>query len=383
MDYINAKEVVALTSDLVKIDSENPSIYEKEISEFISQKLKEIGLKVSVHEFVPGRASVVGELPGKKEFPTLMFNGHTDTVPIGDRSSWTVDPLGGRVVHEKIYGRGAADMKGGIAAMISACRTLVNSGVKLSGNLMLTFVGDEEVKGMGIQDLLHRGYKADYAVVGEPTSLQVQPAHRGVVNIKIVSRGKACHASTPHKGHNAIYDMSKVCLGLKDLSLIYEEKKHPLLGVPTINVGTIHGGIKSNIVPDYCEIMVDRRLIPGEKIEEVVWEIERAISGKAIQGGNIKVEVDQVSEPSETPLDERVVVEARKAVSNVTGKDNGISGFVASSDMRFLVNYGKIPTVILGPGSLDQAHIIDEYIDIDQVVNATKIYALLSVNMLK
>ena len=336
-----------------------------------------------MHEFAPGRASVVGELRGEKESSTMMFNGHIDTVPIGDRSSWTVDPLKGEVIRGKIYGRGAADMKGGIAAMIAACRTLVNSGVKLGGNLMLTFVGDEEVKGMGVQDLLHRGYKADYAVVGEPTSLRVQTAHRGVANIRIVSRGKACHASTPQKGHNAIYDMSKVCLVLKDLSLIYKEKKHPLLGMPTINVGTIHGGVKSNIVPDYCEIMVDRRLIPGEKVKEVVREIERAIAGSSIQGGNIRVDVDQVSEPSETPPDERIVVEARKAVSNVTGKDNGISGFVASSDMRFLVNYGKIPTIILGPGNLDQAHIADEYIDIDQVVDATKIYALLSVNMLK
>ncbi|MEM4091249.1 MAG: M20/M25/M40 family metallo-hydrolase [Thermoplasmatales archaeon] len=171
-----------------------------------------------MHEFISSRPSVVGILEGEKYGLTLMLNGHLDTVPIGDRSSWSVDPFGGEIIDGKIYGRGATDMKGGVAAMISASHAVIKSVLNLRGKLLLTFVADEEGRGMGIQDLLHNGYRFDFAVIGEPTGLKVRTAHRGVANIKIVSKGKVYHASTPQKGHNAIYDMSRVCLVLEELT---------------------------------------------------------------------------------------------------------------------------------------------------------------------
>ena len=365
-----------MTRQLIRIPSENPPGGEGEIAEFIAEKLKDLGLTVRVYEFKPGRPSVVGLLSGVNEKPTLMFNGHIDTVPVGDKDLWSVYPFEGVLRDGRIYGRGAADMKGALAAMIASVKAIVESEVNLRGRLILTFVADEEVTGYGTRDLIRRGYRADFAIVGEPNELNVQTAHKGVLWLKVVTRGKAAHASIPHQGVNAIYRMADFCLALEKMNSLLAEKKHTLLGPPTINVGTIKGGIKTNIVPDYCEVTIDRRLIPGEKPIDVKREIEETLESLGGKTSKLQtqVEVINVAEPSETPQDELIVQVARKAVREVIGRDPGVTGFTATCDMRFLVNEAGIPTIILGPGSLRQAHVIDEYVEVEQVINAAKIY---------
>ena len=338
--------------------------------------MKDLGLTVRVYEFKPGRPSVVGLLSGVKEKPTLMFNGHMDTVPVGDKDLWSVDPFEGVLRDGRIYGRGAADMKGALAAMIASVKAIVESEVRLRGRLILTFVADEEVTGYGTRDLIRRGYRADFAIVGEPNELNVQTAHKGVLWLKVVTRGKAAHASVPHQGVNAIYRMADICLALEKMNSLLAGRKHSLLGSPTINVGTIKGGIKTNIVPDYCEITIDRRLIPGEKPIDVKQEIEETLESLGGKTSKLQFELEvlNLAEPSETPQDELIVQVARKAVKEVIGRDPGVTGFTATCDMRFLVNEAGIPTIILGPGSLRQAHVIDEYVEVEQVINAAKIY---------
>ena len=376
LEKIAADEIIELTRQLIRIPSENPPGGEGEIAEFIAEKLKDLGLTVRVYEFKPGRPSVVGLLSGVKEKPTLMFNGHMDTVPVGDKDLWSVEPFEGVLRDGRIYGRGAADMKGALAAMIASVKAIVESEVNLRGRLILTFVADEEVTGYGTRDLIRRGYRADFAIVGEPNELNVQTAHKGLLWLKVVIRGKAAHASIPHQGVNAIYRMADFCLALEKMNSLLAEKKHALLGPPTINVGTIKGGIKTNIVPDYCEITIDRRLIPGEKPVDVKREIEETLESLGGKTSKLQtqVEVINVAEPSETAQDELIVQVARKAVREVIGRDPGVTGFTATCDMRFLVNEAGIPTIILGPGSLRQAHVIDEYVEVEQVINAAKIY---------
>ena len=376
LEKIAADEIIELTRQLIRIPSENPPGGEGEIAEFIAEKLKDLGLTVRVYEFKPGRPSVVGLLSGVKEKPTLMFNGHMDTVPVGDKDLWSVEPFEGVLRDGRIYGRGAADMKGALAAMIASVKAIVESEVNLRGRLILTFVADEEVTGYGTRDLIRRGYRADFAIVGEPSELNVQTAHKGLLWLKVVIRGKAAHASIPHQGVNAIYRMADFCLALEKMNSLLAEKKHALLGPPTINVGTIKGGIKTNIVPDYCEITIDRRLIPGEKPVDVKREIEETLESLGGKTSKLQtqVEVINVAEPSETAQDELIVQVARKAVREVIGRDPGVTGFTATCDMRFLVNEAGIPTIILGPGSLRQAHVIDEYVEVEQVINAAKIY---------
>jgi len=377
LDKIDREEVVELTRQLVRIPSENPPGRESELAEFITEKHEELGLTVKVHEFKPRRPSVVGLLSGVEEEPTLMFNGHIDTVPVGDKDLWSVEPFEGILRDGKVYGRGAADMKGALAAMIVSAKAVVESSIKLKGRLILTFVADEEVTGYGTRDLVRRGYRANFAVVGEPSELKVQTAHKGLLWLKIGTKGKAAHASIPHHGVNAIYRMAEVCLALEKMNSLLEERRHPLLGSPTINVGTVKGGLKTNIVPDYCEITVDRRLIPGEKPMDAKQEIEETLKSLREKTSRFQVEIEviNVAEPSETSQHEPIVQIAREAVKEIIGRDPGVTGFTATCDMRFLVNEASIPTVILGPGSLQQAHIIDEYIEVEQIVDAAKIYA--------
>jgi succinyl-diaminopimelate desuccinylase len=377
-------EVIALTRQLIKIPSENPPGEEEAVSEFIAEKLKSIGLTVRFHEYKPNRPNVVGLLQGGKGKPILMFNGHTDTVPTGDKSLWTTDPFSADIRDGKIYGRGAADMKGALAAMISAAQAVVESSVKLKGTLIFSFVADEEVTGFGTKNLIDRGYRADFAVVGEPTELKVQTAHKGVVGLKIKTKGRAAHASMPNEGVNAIYGMSKICLALKEKQYGLMTKKHHLLGSPTINVGTIRGGLKTNMVPDHCEITVDRRLLPGESPENVKFEIDMLLDELKEHNPLLRVESEiiNVAEPSETHAHERVVKIAREAVKEIMKEDPGITGFIATCDMRFLVNQARIPTIILGPGNLRQAHTVDEYIETRQVLNGAKIYALIALKLL-
>jgi len=181
LEKIASDEIIELTRQLIRIPSENPPGGEGEIAEFIAEKLKDLGLTVRVYEFKPGRPSVVGLLSGVKEKPTLMFNGHMDTVPVGDKDLWSVEPFEGVLRDGRIYGRGAADMKGALAAMIASVKAIVESEVNLRGRLILTFVADEEVTGYGTRDLIRRGYRADFAIVGEPNELNVQTAHKGLL----------------------------------------------------------------------------------------------------------------------------------------------------------------------------------------------------------
>jgi acetylornithine deacetylase/succinyl-diaminopimelate desuccinylase family protein len=384
LESVDASKVIRLTRDLIRVSSENPPGSEKAISMFIAEELRSIGLSTTVYDFKPGRPNVVGILHGEDVQFALMLNGHMDTVPVGDRNVWSVDPLAGDLINGRIYGRGASDMKSSLAAMIHATETLVNIGIKPKKGLMLAFVSDEEVTGFGTKDLIERGYKTEFAIVGEPTSLRVQTSHKGVIWLKVVVRGKAAHASVPEEGVNAITEMVKLCSKIEKLSTLLSKSRHPLLGVPTINVTTIRGGTKVNIIPDFCEITIDRRILPNENIEAAKYEIIKTIGSLKEGDSKVKPEVEVITtaEPSEVSSSELIVKTARGAVKEVTGVDLGVTGFPATCDMRFLVNQANIPTVILGPGTLSKAHAADECVEVHQVVNATKIYLLMMLKLL-
>jgi len=379
---IDTNKVIDLTRELIRIPSENPPGNENEISEFIKEQLTKIGFSTKIHEFSKGRPSVIGIVSNDNKSKSLIINGHTDTVPVGDYSLWRHEPYGATIEDGRIYGRGASDMKGGLAAMLVAAETLMEVGV--DGRLVLEFVADEEVTGYGTKDLLDRGYKAEYAIIGEPTELKVQTAHKGVMNLKFMVKGRPAHASMPKTGVNAICKASRLCLTLQDVQTQFNNRRHPILGEPTLNVGVIRGGVKSNIVPDYCELIVERRLIPGETKAQVLYEVD-GILDKLREGDplfNVTYEVLHHAEPSETSPESSFVKVARECVKEVTGSDFGASGFPATCDMRFLVNQGNIPSIILGPGSLHQAHTSDEYVEIDQVVKAAQIYTLIALKLL-
>lgn len=382
---ISQEEVVTLAQKLVRIPSENPPGEEKDVAEFLANYLEDIGLQVNVQEvdMHPGGPNVIALWGGQAEGPTLLLNGHLDVVPAGH--GWTVDPYGGTIADGCLYGRGATDMKGPLAAMVGAVRAIQKSGISLRGRVMITAVVGEEQDQAGTKQLAKDGIRADFAIVGEPTGLRPVIAHKGNIYYDIVTVGRAAHAGVPHQGVNAIVKMFSVVEALDRLARELEKKRHRVLGHPTLSVGQIRGGTATNVVPDYCSMSVDRRLIPGETPEEAEREIRQVLSTISTSDPEFAADlsVPLTSLPMEIPSDESVVRSVRAGTERILGKDPGVHGFSGGTDATILVNELHIPTVVFGPGDVfEQAHKPDECIEIEELLAATRIFALTILDLL-
>ena len=378
LSCIDAKQVAALTADLVKIETVNPPGNERRICEFIASWLGKRGIEASLLEEVPGRTNVQAAIEcdgqGGK---VLVLNGHTDVVPVGNE--WTRDPFGGETENGKVYGRGAADMKGGVAAMMVAAASVHRFRHSLSGKLILQAVADEEVgTPIGTGFLVRRGLKADLAIVGEPTGLDVCVCHKGVIRFDVTTFGKSAHSSVPWEGKSAIVGMTRIIDAFQEYGrVIASRRKHPLLKSPTVNVGLIQGGVAVNFVPDKCRIVAERRLVPPETVDETMEEV-RSLVAKAAKSAGVGHELtfnskSMTSDASKETAKVRVVLEAARAV---LGKRVNAAGFLATCDARFLSNDAKIPSLIFGPGSLAKVHAPDEYVEVRELEAAAKVYAL-------
>jgi acetylornithine deacetylase/succinyl-diaminopimelate desuccinylase family protein len=386
LKHFNEEHLVELTRSLVNIPSVTGE--EGDIAEFIVNKMERIGLEVKVYEAEPGRPNVIGRLRGEVGKPVLIFNGHMDVVPIGEKSSWSVNPFSGEVIDAKIYGRGTADMKGGLAAMLETLNIIKEANVKINGDIVLEAVIDEEnggYKGTG-KLASENAVQGDFAVVGEPTNLEIQIAHKGVIGVEIVVNGKSAHASTPHLGVNAIHKMINVISALLSAPerFKWNNKTHRLVGSPLISVSVIEGGIQRNIIPDRCRVIIDRRVVPNETIENAKAEVNLVLEEllRADPELNVNMKTILEIEPMEISDDALIVKKLKDAVQKVLHTTPILSGCVGFCDAHWLVNQCKIPTVIFGPGRIDEAHTINEYISIDQLIKATKIYTQLVIDLL-
>jgi succinyl-diaminopimelate desuccinylase len=377
---ISREKVVMLTKKFVQFDTQNPPGKEKELAQYVEEYLRSLGLKTELLDFLPNRPNLFAEYKVNDKGKKFLFDGHLDTVPVGNSSLWTVDPFSGTLKEGKIFGRGAADMKGSIAAFVHALETLIDSGVELNGSVHMLLTSDEEISALGTREFLKKGYSADASIVGEPSCLEVNVAHKGVARWRLKTLGKSTHASTPEEGVNAIYKMAKVLNELEKLAKSYSmsSRQHPLLGRPTLNVGTIVGGTKDNIVPDFCEITIDRRLLPGDRVEEVEREFNQLLSRLASDDPSLKFELKlyHSHNPAETPPNHPFVILANWCVEKVLGERMPVKGFQATTEMSHLVEAG-IPSIILGAGDIKVAHTVDEYVLVDELVNCAKIYALM------
>jgi len=377
---ISREKVVMLTKKFVQFDTQNPPGKEKELAQYVEEYLRSLGLNTELLDFLPNRPNLFAEYKVNDKGKKFLFDGHLDTVPVGNSSLWTVDPFSGTLKEGKIFGRGAADMKGSIAAFVHALETLIDSGVELNGSVHMLLTSDEEISALGTREFLKKGYSADASIVGEPSCLEVNVAHKGVARWRLKILGKSTHASTPEEGVNAIYKMAKVLNELEKLAKSYSmsSRQHPLLGKPTLNVGTIVGGTKDNIVPDFCEITIDRRLLPGDRVEEVEREFNQLLSRLASDDPSLKFELKlyHSHNPAETPPNHPFVILANLCVEKVLGERRPVKGFQATTEMSHLVEAG-IPSIILGAGDIKVAHTVDEYVLVDELVNCAKIYALI------
>lgn len=374
---IDEKELLEILQGMVKIDSVNPYIGkggkgEFKIARYIGVCLAEKGLEVIFQEIKPNRANVIGILKGGDNGKSLMINGHTDTVGV---DGMDIKPLNPRYENGKVYGRGSLDMKSGLSAMIMAAKAIVRSGVKLKGDVIFAFVADEEYKSIGTETLAKK-YSADAAIVCEPTNLEIGIAHKGFAWTKVEVFGRAAHGSRPDEGIDAIVKGGKVLSEVDNLANnILPQKKHPLLGSPSIHASLISGGTELSTYPDYCKIELERRIIPGEDYHTVADETEGFINKISSKDEQFKAnfEVFFHRPPLEVSKDELIVKALEKAYNSVLKKEPKLTGLSYWTDAAILTQAG-IPTVIFGPSG-EGLHAAVEYVDFDSVVATAKVLA--------
>jgi len=382
------KDIIKYTQGMVQIPSQNPPGNETEISDYVTELLTPQGFNVEQVESKPNRVNTLGILKGTGNGKTLLWNGHYDTVPVGNLDYWTEDPYGGEVKNGRIYGRGTGDMKGAIASAIVAAKALGNLGIRLKGDLRLHAVADEEFFGRyGTKYLCENGYVngVDAAIVGEASTrdniVMARPAVRGRTLVNIHVKGKSAHSSRPDMGVNAVLNMSKVLLAIDETQFSFPH--HNLLPDPTIAPGTtIHGGTKDNIIPEDCEAICDVRTVPGMDPEQVLQDIRAVVEALRESDPELDVSVESPlsKPPSEISLEHPLYKSASKATEQVVGYQLEPLGASGSNDTSYLTNLAGVPAMAFGPGG-GNAHAPDEWADVETLVSFAKIYGLMMLDI--
>ncbi|MFI6825671.1 M20 family metallopeptidase [Kribbella sp. NPDC050241] len=384
LDRIDEDLLVRVTADLVRATGQNPPGEEAATVAVLAAAGRELGLDVVTSPVEPGRDNVGITFAGGNG-PGVLLLGHTDVVPIGD--GWTTDPFGGGVRDGRIYGRGASDMKGGLAAALVALAAL--RGTDLRGPVELAAVVDEEETGKGIRAYVASASGRPRSFVGcitaEPTDLQTIIAARGDSYLRVAIHGRACHAGNPDDGANAIYGAAAVVAEIERLHAELAAAPHPLLGPATWSVGQINGGTGGSIVPAECVIVADRRLLPGESPATVVDDLRTRVAALDLKSRGLTVDLDMPMEmPAfETAADDALVVATEAARLDAGGAALPLAGWTAACDGGYVARDLGVPVVVLGPGSVTtEAHRADESVPIAELVTAARTYALTALRLL-
>ncbi|MFX0057119.1 MAG: M20 family metallopeptidase [Candidatus Hodarchaeota archaeon] len=438
----NKEEYINLFRKLVQTNSYNPPGNEKSIALIIEQYLKEAGIKVEIFSFDNNRANLIAYLNENTEGRNLLYNGHMDVVPPGSEQDWKNDPLDAYTKRNKyIYGRGAADMKGGLAAMVIALKILKKLEIRVSGNLILNTVADEETGGeYGTKwslDNWLKSVKIDFTVIGEPSGLNPLPkaillGEKGRLIVKVKTNGISCHSSMPAMGKNAINMMSEIIENLDKLNEyippinppIDKNQLKKLIGssFPTNDilekifseqpvlqslldslvrftkaVTVIKGGIKENVIPDTCEAIIDFRLLPDQDVNTIMKALRKIIEEdlgymvkdhKAGISGNVFVNLEIVTASEGSYWKEwqnsSDLREFHQLVENIYRRKPFYFLLPASADAHYLRNDNFCTqTILFGPGSAGTAHAVNEYIEIQDFINAIKVYTLFAYRFLR
>lgn len=366
-------DVTDLLSQLVAIDSVNPDLVpggagEGELARFVASWLERAGLEVVLQETAPGRPNVIAAVKGTGGGRALMLNAHMDTVGYAGMER----PLEPYVDGNRLYGRGAFDMKGSLAAIMLAAAELAKSPPR--GHVLVTAVTDEEYASLGTAAVAGT-WRADAAIVTEPTGLEVTVAHKGFVWLEIETRGLAAHGSLPEHGIDAIAKMGKVLVGVESLDhALRAAPAHPLLSSGSIHASTITGGVGWSTYPDRCRLQVERRTIPGETVEIVEGQLQGIIDGLAASDPAFTAAITRGlhRDPFEIATDEPIVQLVTKHATAVTGTTPIYSGGGGWMDSALLSAAG-IPTVIFGPDG-DGAHADVEWVNLDHVEQCRQVY---------
>ena len=389
MSPVERTDPLSILKELISIPSINPmgrdvsgeEFFEGRMTAWLKAYLTYHRMPCEVVEVVAGRANVITRIDSPSASRTVLLDAHQDTVPV---DGMTIPPFEPTQRDGRIYGRGSCDVKGGLAAMLSAVTRLANERPPGMPNVVMSMTCDEEATSLGINHLVAswKGQvppyrllpqRPDIAIVAEPTLLDIVVAHRGATRWKISTAGRACHSSRPSDGINAIYRMARVlrCLEEYGLCLPASRRAHPLCGPATLSVGLISGGSSVNVVPDSCVIDIDRRVLPGEDgltaRAEVIAFLENQL--------DFEIRHDEpycLSSPLGDELNGELAQQLMSSVSSIAGLKNIIGVPFGTHASRIAADH--VPAVVFGPGDIAQAHTKDEWIAIDQLLQASDIY---------
>lgn len=361
-------DVLSLTQDLIKFETINPPGNEEELALFVGGILQENGFEVDYPRHAKNRLNMIANKGLSTQYPPIVLTGHLDVVPLG-AADWTYNPMQGTVEGDKLYGRGATDMKGGVAAMIIAA-IRVSEKKAPRGGIKLILTADEELGCHGAKKMCISGYaigKASAIVVGEPTSNFPYIGHKGGLYINAVTTGVTAHSSMPHLGDNAIYKAAKAIN--KIATHVFDVQQDQLLGYPTINVGKVSGGLNLNSVPDHTEFTIDVRSTTKLKNSEAYGQLKEKLGADVVLSKMVNLEA--ISTPEAHPF-VRMVFDLMDISPGRKGLNKSVPFLTDASVLTPWMD--DAPTIILGPGEPDMAHKTDEFCYIDKLHRAVSIY---------
>ena len=369
-----------LLAELVRRPSVNPMgrtdldpsiLFESRVTAFLDHELRNLGCHTSRQTVFEGRDNITATYTPPHAPPFhVLFEAHQDTVPV---DGMIVEPFAAKIDGGKLYGRGSCDVKAGVAVMLAAFARLVKEKPAGSAKVTLAFTVDEEHGGRGVSALMRSGFRADCAIVAEPTLLNIVNAHKGVARWHLETTGRACHSSRPDQGVNAVYRMAKLLRGIEEYAAKLQAlPPDAVLGPRTISAGRVMGGVSPNTVPDFCRADIDRRLLPGETYDSATADLDAYL--RALPGVDFPFQLTQAS-PGCTPLDPAQSVDLTKrfgaTIDSVVGKHVVHSVPFGTDASRVAV--AGVPAVVFGPGDIAQAHTKDEWIDLSQLEPAAEI----------
>jgi acetylornithine deacetylase/succinyl-diaminopimelate desuccinylase-like protein len=378
----NRQRLLSRFERLIAFNSENPPGREIETITYLAEILRGMGLGIMVDEFAPGRANVVAQFVNGAG-PTFAFNSHVDVVPAG--GGWSSDPF--KLVNRGslLYGRGACDAKGQVACMLEAIELLVPMREQWSGTLMGVFVADEEVASRGARAFVAAKPHVDLCVIGEPTSNAVAIAHKGSMRPMLRIKGVTAHSASPDKGTNPLYKAAELLRMIAAEHRALQSLSHPLLGSPSLTVTRMNAGHADNVTPEFCEMLLDRRMIPEEREADVRSRIEgllaRALAEHGVQA-EITAYLPTTGGATETRADQPIVRAAIECSRRHGVNNRAAYGLQGACDLVHFRSIGA-EGVVMGPGTLDVAHKPDEYVPEDELFAACLIHRDLVLSLLR
>lgn len=366
---MNQPRLLSLVKDLIATNSENPPGKEDEVAKVIKDHLEAYG--ISCKSIGPNKRPNLIFSSHEEEMGDLLLHGHMDTVPAGNLDRWKYNPFESQIHNGLLYGRGSCDMKGPLSAIIETL--ILYSEEKRQKPLLVLATSDEESGCSGAEEVAKSGYLSGvkYGVCAEPTDLQILVGEKGMFWFKIIAEGKSAHGSRPEEGVNAIIACMKAIDVIKSESFPFKEDA--LLGKPTLNVGMIKGGIKINVVPDYCEAQLDMRTVKGQTPESLMIQMSDRLQSTGLSD-QVRVEYIYGKPSVSTPEDSQIVKIALDEVTRVLGTMPTLSAATYGTDCSVLQPKVGITNIICGPGSIEQAHQPNEFIRLEQLHKSVEIY---------